>query len=105
MKVQVIGFETSSGISKKTGNPYAIGKLHCALPLAPARGEGNAAVGYMGDTYRLDVSVLDKIKHLQCPFDAEVEQQDVMVFGKRETQIVSVVPLGMRQAPAVKSPA
>lgn len=103
MKLQVIGYEISTGTSKKTGQPYAIGKLHCALPLAPARGEGNKATGYMGDTYQLDVSVLDKVKHLPCPFDAEVEQQDVMRFGKRQTEIVSLVPIAQRQAPAVKA--
>lgn len=102
MKLQVIGFEISQGISKKTGNPYAIGKLHCALPLAPAQGEGNAARGYMGDTYPIDVSVLDKVKHLPCPFDAEIEQQDIMRYGKRQTEIVSIVPIAQRQPAATK---
>lgn len=92
MKLQIVGFEITEGISKKTGKPYAIGKLHAALPLAPAQGEGNKAKGYMGSTYQLDVSVLRKIEHLQPPFMAEVEQQDVMRYGERQQEIVSVVP-------------
>lgn len=92
MKVQVVGFEITEGVSKKTGQPYAIGKLHCTLPLAPAQGAGNKAKGHMGTTYQTDVSVLRKVEHLQPPFAAELEQEDVMRFGERKTEIVSIVP-------------
>lgn len=37
MKINVIGFESSEGVSKKTGQPYAIGKLYAALPSQAAR--------------------------------------------------------------------
>lgn len=92
MKVNVIGFEITQGISKKNGQPYAIGKLHCALPLAPSQGAGNCAKGYMGSTYQLDVSVLRKVEHLAPPFNADIEAQDIMRFGERRQEIVSIVP-------------
>lgn len=91
MKITVVGYELSQGMSKKTGQPYAIGKLHCTLPLAPAQGQ-NIARGEMGTTYQCDPTVLDKIKDVSPPFVAELEQQDVMRFGERRTEIVSVVP-------------
>lgn len=98
MKAHVLGFEISQGIVKKDGprkgQPYAIGRLHVALPLAPAfGGEGNLTKGSQGTTYDVEVSLLDKIKHLPCPFEAELEQQDVIRFNERRQQIVSVVPL------------
>lgn len=103
MKIQVVGFEITQGISKKSGQPYAIGKLHCALPLAPAQGQGNVAKGYMGSTYQLDVSVLRKIEHLDPPFSAEVEMQDLMRFGERKQEVVSVVPVGDRHVSPTSS--
>ncbi len=93
MKANVLGFEISQGVSKKTGKPYAIGRLFVALPLTAASGEGNTSKGAMGSQYECEVSVLDKIKHLSPPFAAELEQQDVMRFGERKQQIVSVVPV------------
>lgn len=100
MKVNVIGFEISEGTSKKTGNAYAIGKLYAALPLAGAKG----SKGYMGSEYRAEVSILRKIEHLQPPLMCEVEFQDVMRYGERKQEIVSIVPLaleaGVNKAPA-----
>ena len=99
MKVQVVGFEITEGVSKKTGQPYAIGKLHCTLPLAPAQGQSNKAKGSMGATYQCDVSVLRKVEHLAPPFVAELEQEDIMRYGERKTEIVSVVPTQLTPAP------
>lgn len=93
MRVNVIGFEITQGVSKKNGQPYAIGKLHCALPLAPSQGAGNAAKGYQGSTYRVDVSILRKVESLAPPFNAELEVMDVMRFGERSQEVVSVVPV------------
>jgi hypothetical protein len=90
MQALVIGFEISEGTSKKTGQPYSIGKLYSALPMSGAKG----AKGMMGTEYQCEVSVLRKIEHLIPPFNAELEMQDVMRYGKREQQIVSVVPVG-----------
>ena len=42
MKAHVIGIEISEGVSKKTGNAYAIGKLYTALPIV-----GKGARGLM----------------------------------------------------------
>lgn len=92
MKVQVVGFEITEGVSKKTGQPYSIGKVHCVLPLAPAQGVGNQAKGGMGSTYQCDVGVLRKVEHLQPPFLADLEQMDVMRYGERKAEVVSIVP-------------
>jgi CTX phage RstB protein len=99
MKVTIIGFEISEGISKKTNAPYSIGKLYAALPLAGGKG----VKGYMGTEYRCEVSVLRKIEHLNCPFEGDIEQVDVMRFGERKQEIVSIVPVS--RAPASTSSA
>ena len=88
MKTTVIGFEISEGVSKKTGQPYSIGKLYVALPLAGSKG----AKGYMGSEYQCEPSVLRKVEHNACPFEADIEQQDVMRYGQRKQEIVSIVP-------------
>lgn len=88
MKLNVIGFEASEGIGKKSGKPYSIGKLYAALPIAGSHG----ARGYMGTEYRCEVSVLDKIKDIQPPFMADIEMQDVMRYGERKQEIVSISP-------------
>jgi hypothetical protein len=98
MKVNVIGFEISEGISKKTNSAYAIGKLYAALPLAGAKG----SKGYMGSEYRAEVSVLRKIEHIQPPLMCDVEFQDVMRYGERKQEIVSIVPVSL-DAVGIKS--
>lgn len=89
MKTHVIGWESSEGTSKKTGKPYSIGKLYAALPIAGAVG----ACGYMGTEYRCEPMVLTKLHGLQPPFHAELEMQDVMRFGERKQEIVSITPI------------
>lgn len=89
MKTHVIGWESSEGVSKKTGKPYSIGKLYAALPIAGAVG----AHGFMGTEYRCDPMVLIKLQGIQAPFHAEVEMQDVMRFGERKQEIMSIVPI------------
>lgn len=91
MKVNVIGFEISEGTSKKTGQAYAIGKLYAAVPLAPTKG----SKGSMGSEYRAEPSILRKIEHLTPPLLCEVEFQDVMRYGERKQEIVSIVPMGL----------
>ena len=88
MKMQVVGFEINQGVSKKTGKPYAIGRLHTMIPLTGSE----SARGYIGHTYDADVSVLDKIKTLVPPFAADIETAQVSRYGKPETQVVSIVP-------------
>lgn len=100
MKVNVIGFEISEGTSKKSGQAYAIGKLYAALPLAGGKG----VKGYMGSEYRCEVSVLRKVEHLQPPLMAEVEFQDVMRYGERKQEIVSIVPLDVARQAAQNAP-
>lgn len=88
MKMQVCGFEITEGTSKKTGKPYAIGKLHTMIPLAGRDG----AKGFAGHTYDTEVSVLRKVEHLAPPFLADVEVQQVMRYGNAVNEVVTVVP-------------
>ena len=96
MKTNVIGFEISEGTSQKSGKAYSIGKLYAALPLAPSKG----SKGYMGSEYRCEPSVLRKVEHLAPPFMADIEFQDVMRYGERKQEIVSIVPIDSRAAAA-----
>lgn len=88
MKMQVCGFEATEGVSKKTGKPYSIGKLHTMIPLAGS----DRAKGYCGHTYPVEVSILSKIEHLQPPFIADIEVTQVMRYGTAQNEVVSVVP-------------
>ena len=88
MKMQVCGFEIQEGVSKKTGKPYAIGKLHTMIPLSGSTG----AKGYAGHTYPAEVSILRKVEHLQPPFIADVEVMQVMRYGNAVNEVVSIVP-------------
>lgn len=100
MKLHVIGFEASEGVSKKTNKPYSIGKLYAALPIAGSP----RARGYMGTEYQCEISVLEKIKDIQPPFMADIEMQDVMRFGTRKQEIVSISPLPPEVTPAPGNP-
>jgi hypothetical protein len=98
-KLNVIGFEITEGTSSKTGKPYSIGKLHTILPLGAASTKGeNVAKGCMGSEYRCEVSVLRKVQHLQPPFVVDAEFQDVMQFGERRQDIVSLSPVSLTPA-------
>lgn len=97
MKMQVVGFEGSEGMSK-AGKPYEIGQLHVVVNLAPAFSDAGIAKGLMGTTFRCDLGLIQKIKHLQPPFMADVVIDHVMKFGKREEQVTDVVPLERAQA-------
>lgn len=98
MKAHVIGIEISEGVSKKTGNAYAIGKLYCALPIV-----GKGARGLMGSEYQCEPAVLRKLEGIELPVMAELEMQDVMRYGQRRQEIVSVVPLPAQMTPAPRT--
>lgn len=89
MRMQIIGFEGSSGTSK-AGKPYEIGQLHAIVRLAAAYGDSAVSVGSMGSTYRCPLSVIQKLKGQVAPFVAEVDIADVMKFGKREQEVTDV---------------
>ncbi len=97
MKMQVVGFEGSEGMSK-AGKLYEIGQLHVVVNLAPAFSDAGISKGLMGTTFRCELSLIQKIKHLQPPFMADVVIDHVMKFGKREEQVTDVVPV--ERAPA-----
>lgn len=93
MKLNVIGFEITEGTSAKTGKPYSIGKLHTILPLSGSVKDGNVARGAMGSEFRCEVGLLRKIQHLIPPVVVEAETADVMRFGERVQDIVSLTPV------------
>lgn len=97
MKVHVIGIEISEGVSKKTGNPYAIGKLYVALPIV-----GKGARGLMGSEYQCEPAVLRKLESMQLPCVAELEMQDVMRYGQRRQEVASVTPIPPEMTPAAR---
>lgn len=100
MKMEIVGFEGSKGIGKKSGKPYEIGTLHILADLAPAFSEDGIAKGKMGTSYDCPLDVIQKIKHLNTPFIAEVDIAPVMRFGKREEEVRSVAPVGKPSSPA-----
>lgn len=91
-KMQVVGFEGSQGVGK-SGQFYEIGQIHTVCSLAPPFNENGIAKGLMGTTFRCSLDLIQKIKQFQPPFLAEVTLDHVMKFGKREEQVVDVVPL------------
>jgi hypothetical protein len=88
MKVTILGHEVSEGTSKRTGQPYSIGKLHAAVPLAQ-----KGAKGFMGNAFDCPPEIIKAIEHLDCPFKAELDTQLVMKYGQSVQQIVQVKPL------------
>lgn len=93
MKLQIVGYEGSSGVSPKTGKPYEIGQLHALAPLSAPYGDGNVSRGVMGTTYRCPLPLIMKLGTMPAPFMAEVDIRDVMKFGKREQEVYDITPL------------
>lgn len=92
-RMQIIGIEISEGVGKTSGKAYSMGTIHTMTALAPPTGQAdNVAKGFMGDKLSCDVTVLRKVQHLPFPIVAEVDTQNVMRFGKRETIVIDVRP-------------
>lgn len=92
-KMQIVGFEGSSGVGKTSGKAYAIGQLHTLAALAAPFSDSGISKGQMGTTYQCPLPLVEKVKHLQPPFVAEVELRDVMRFGKREQEVLDITPV------------
>jgi len=92
MKMHIVGFEGSSGVSK-AGNAYAMGQLHTLAQLAEPFSAEGISKGQMGTTYRCPLPLVEKIKHLPTPLVAEVDVRAVMRFGKREEEVFDIVPV------------
>ena len=90
MKAILIGHEFSEGISKKTNKPYAIGRLYAAVKLDSANGN---AKGAMGAQYDTTPEVVRSIAHNSLPLEVELEIEEVMRFGNKESRVVGVKPL------------
>ena len=94
MKVLVCGMESAEDKSKKTGNDYAIGKLHALIPLDGRNVEGKFICrGSMGTEYSVEPILIKSLSQLPLPFEAELEMIDVMRYGKRETKVIACKPL------------
>jgi hypothetical protein len=100
MKMQIVGFEGSSGMGKTSGKAYAIGQLHTLANLAPAFSDTGISSGQMGTTYRCPLPLIEKIKNVRPPFVAEVEVGVVMRFGKREEEVIDIAPVSVSKAAA-----
>jgi len=94
-KLLIVGLEGSSGIGGKSGKAYDIGNVHTLIDLADPFGVGNVARGQMGTTYQCTSELVKSVQHLPLPFEAECDVKAIMKFGKREENIVSIVPLKM----------
>lgn len=92
MRTQVIGLESSEGIGKTSGKPYAIGQVHVIAPLAPPMGDG-VATGHMGTTFRVEPALVKSLGVTPLPFLADIEISTVMRFGKPETTVTSIRPV------------
>jgi len=99
MKAYVIGTSCNEGISKNTGKAYSIAKLYAALPMA-----GDGARGMMGTEYPVEAAVLRKLDNVPLPAYCELEMQDVMRWGKRQQEIVSVAVLPNDPQPVGRAP-
>lgn len=92
-KMQIVGFEGSSGVGKTSQKAYEIGQLHAIIDLSEPFGESGVSKGKMGTTYRCPLPLVMSIKHLLPPFMADVEMRDVMKFGKREQEVIDIKPI------------
>lgn len=100
MKVLVIGMDFAEGVSTKSGAPkaYSIGKLFVACKI-----DGQNARGAQGTEYQVDVSVIKKINTLPLPFEADLQVEDVMRYGKRESKVFDVVPVTLKPSASATS--
>ena len=94
MRCTVEGIEFSAGVGKTSQKAYEIGQLHVTVPLAAPFGPDGIAKGKMGTTFRASRDVIESIKHNSVPFEADLELQVVMKFGKPETTLIGVRPVG-----------
>lgn len=99
MKVVIIGLERLEGIGKESKKPFAIGKVYAAVKLDSRETANGLTKGAMGTEYRVEVEAVKKIEHLPMPFEAELVLEDVMRYGKRETNVLEVRPVSRAAAP------
>lgn len=94
MKVQIVGHMIEEGVSTKSGTakPYSIGEIHVLVPFS-SRDAGSK--GFAGGTHRPPVELIKKIAHLPLPFEAELDMQDVMLYGKQQTEVIDIRPLNI----------
>lgn len=94
MKVTVIGVERLEGVGKESKKPFAIGKVFASVKLESSHSDTGLTKGAMGTEYRVDPELVKRIEHLDFPVEAELIVEDVMRFGKRESKVLDVRPVG-----------
>lgn len=91
-RMTINGFEIIAGTSSKTNKPYDMSRIHTLIPLQPS----DTAKGYVGSAYDCPAHILDKVRALPLPFEADLEVQDVFAFGQRKQQILSITPIARK---------
>lgn len=91
-RMTINGFEIIAGVSAKTNRPYDMSRIHTLIPLQ----QTDKAKGSVGSAYDCPAHILEKIASLPLPFDADLEVQDVMQFGQRKQQIMSISPIARK---------
>jgi hypothetical protein len=94
MKVKIVGHMIKEGVSTKTGTAkaYAIGEIHVLVAFSS---RDPSSKGFAGGVHKPPVELIKKIVHLPLPFDAELEMQDVMLYGKQQTEVIDIRPLNI----------
>lgn len=97
MKVQIVGHMIKEGVSTKSGTPkpYSIGEIHVLVPFSA---RDTSSQGYAGGKHNVEPMIIKKVAHLPLPFEAELHTQDVMLYGKQQTEIIDIVPLNASMA-------
>lgn len=94
MKVFLIGSTPLDGLSKKTGKPYDMSAFYSVARLDASDGETK---GHMGCDHKTTASVVRSISHLDYsffkPLEVDLELEEVMRYGKKETMVTAVHPV------------
>jgi hypothetical protein len=99
VKMHVIGLEVAQGVGKKSGNSYAIGKVHVTLPISQKTNETSFARGGMGATFQCEPELLRPLDSYPLPFTGEIEFAAVMRYGEVVQEIVAIKPADAANAP------
>lgn len=94
MKVFLIGSTPIADISKKSGKPYDMSKFYSVAKLDSSDGETK---GHMGSEYKTTAAVVRSTAHLDYsffkPLEVELELEELMRYGNKETMVVAVHPV------------
>lgn len=105
MKVFLIGSTPIADISKKSGKPYDMSKFYSVAKLDASDGETK---GHMGSEYKTTAAVVRSVSHLDYsfhkPLEVELELEELMRYGNKETMVIAVHPVQPVSAQTPKPP-